>query len=832
MKKFTSILCALAIVMSASAAPLGKVGLTKKDVEKELSVRKTEKKASLKSPAKQAKTATAFRKADAALSNKVLSTATLRKAKKETITVDFGDAMLEPYFYNDGSCELAATNEAYDLTLVYFTTTQGDPTGEYTTKDFDMEWTSFYELHSGEDYVTLTIDSVALSVTKVDERVDVKATLICDNGNTYQVTMYYEKAPIVPGNYDFVAVSETHKFYESDNDVYYTFKDADGNTLKFDIILKDGLQDVELDLVYTLDDMLANYSKVNYNETSSAYKEVSFKKTSKDGVDTYEATATDEYDRVFNLNYTFKAPEAKNFDTIQAPVSVTETQYLFWTQYSFVAQTEELGIVLSIMPDDTYFGTWEVGASKDMTGKVYDLVNSTSSDVYSGEVVIAQGNEGFTIKGKVLCMNETEYTLILTYVIPEETRTASITLTGMELGVYPDKGAWQLVGFSEDMTTYVSIAAYYNEQVSGFYTAEDLYAQYCTIYTDLEWDEEGNVVSGNQFKLLKADLNVYYNEEDSTMSIIGNYRAQNGDDVPQFSLNLSGKIPAPATTLTGEGFTLEINPNNWELTGTTTEGFFLSIYGKSSEVAGSYDATNLDDYYTYITDSNASDYWDMTGADLEVSFADNIIHVVGKLTVTSEKNSSDVRTYDVDVTGTYTIPTERHYQYDEEADFSELFDSYDVDDSNFAKYGSLIVEATNENNGSVALQIFPQEGQSELTEGEYLINSSAEPGSIYASSGVNANGYLTYSLAGYEGDNGFTQVWFLVAGKATIDENGVIFIEAQNSNGYKVEARLGEYIDAVDTINAKANAAKRIQNGMIVIEKNGNVYNVLGTELK
>ena len=141
----------------------------------------------------------------------------------------------------------------------------------------------------------------------------------------------------------------------------------------------------------------------------------------------------------------------------------------------------------------------------------------------------------------MLCFNNTEYTLDLTYVIPDKTRDAELTISGLTLGLFD--GAWQLRGFNEDTTQFVSIAAY-TDEISGTYAKGDLAADYCYIYTDLEWDEEGNMKAGNLFELLKANLTVVYNETDSTIVITGSYLGQNGDDVPEFTLNLSGKASA------------------------------------------------------------------------------------------------------------------------------------------------------------------------------------------------------------------------------------------------------------------------------------------------
>ena len=51
---------------------------------------------------------------------------------------------------------------------------------------------------------------------------------------------------------------------------------------------------------------------------------------------------------------------------------------------------------------------------------------------------------------------------------------------------------------------------------------------------------------------------------------------------------------------------------------------------------------------------------------------------------------------------------------------------------------------------------------------------------------MNAAGQLSYSLAGYVNDsNEFTEIWFITEGTLTVAEEGVMTLNALNSNGKK-----------------------------------------------
>ena len=558
MKKITSILCALAIVLSASAAPVSKKDvLAKKVAKKEIRFQKAAKKApakaaEFKSFDQKSKVSSAaltprFAERKAAVKGvKVLKAdvAKVQKAKKETINLTFSiaagdDVEWEDYVTSDGWWQIQAENDEAYVSISNSVTDEA--AGTYAWEDLDPDYCGFW-LDGMEDVENFVDGSCTVTVDETDGLKVVVAGQFTDaDGNTYNVSIEYEEVPILPGDFDFVATTESHSFYASDNDVYFTFRDANDNVLHFDIVVAEGLENVELGKTYTLDDMLANYSYVDYNGVEADFVAAEFTKTIEEGAEVYTVTATDTYGRVFSLNYSFKAPEKLYSETITGAVSYTEEAGWFWTNYIFIAEDEENAISLTLSSfDNTYIGTWEAG--KDITGSVFNKAAETTTEIYSGEVIIAPSAEGFTITGAVLCMNDTEYTLILSYTKPSKTRDAALTLSGLEVKLID--GGWQLRGFNEDTTTYVTLAAYADE-VSGQYDENDLLPSYSFIYTDIVWDEEGNLESANQFKMLDADLLVAFNEADSTMVITGTFLGQNGEDIPEFTLNLSGKIPAP-----------------------------------------------------------------------------------------------------------------------------------------------------------------------------------------------------------------------------------------------------------------------------------------------
>ena len=436
MKKILSLLCAVAIVFSASAAPQ----LSKKELDEKAAIELLNtKKHSVKHAKKSFEQFRTQKFEGAKLLNKAEG-ARAPKAKKDvtfdiavsditasaaTIAVTPSDASASYYWTYVEASEAAGKSDAELVALL--TGDMDDMIMLYSY--FGMEVTYADLLIQGADTSSVSGLSPETSYTVVAAQLDDEGNLVGAVASESFTTLEL----VLPEGGNFVAVSATEKFYSKDNDVWVKMADADGNQFNFDIVVADGLQALESGVTYTLSDMIENYSYASVSGAKIPYASASLTKTVQ-----------------ANGDYSIAA--------------------------SFV---------------DTLGNTWNISYQ---------------------------------------------------YTKPVQTRQESLTFTNLELDLYD--GAWQISGFNTDETQYISLAAY-TDQISGNYTEAELAADYSYIYTGLAFDAEGNLESGNKFALISANLNVAYNEADSTIIITGTFLGQNGDDVPEFTLSLSGKVPAP-----------------------------------------------------------------------------------------------------------------------------------------------------------------------------------------------------------------------------------------------------------------------------------------------
>lgn len=195
------------------------------------------------------------------------------------------------------------------------------------------------------------------------------------------------------------------------------------------------------------------------------------------------------------------------------------------------------------------------------------------------------------------------------------------------------------------------------------------------------------------------------------------------------------------------------------------------------------------------------------------------------------QNENDVPLFTLNLSAVAPEPSP-YLDYDEQdKDFLEVFETYEVNDKYLSTYGDLIITASNENGARAGLDMYIGEGESTLTPGQYAINDSEDPMTVYPGSCNGTSVY--YSFLGYTDAEGYiTDMWFPVSGTITVSETGVISIDALNSYGKRIIAQLGQWPEGLENAEAETVATKRIVNGQLVIEKNGVKYNAVGTVVK
>lgn len=510
MKKFFSILCALTIVLSVSAAPAQILGKSKHAEALE----------SLKT-VKAAKTFKAFHAPAKGLQRAERSAVAFHapKAKHENYNIEVID-YAEKYYSTDNDVWVKlydADENVYYFDIVVAAGTQELVLGQtYTLADMIANYSYMRGADGKMAYASASLTKT-VSMYEEQELVHIDAAFTDTLGNNY--TLAYQQAPfIITGDtIDVVFTGNANKpIYAqglcqlgAENDDYkiaFTFPCAEGAPAG----------------TYTEDDMNIQYTFVNDFEAVSAHCVVA----ENNGTISLEGWILAKDGNVYHVTFSFTAPTAETFETITATNLVLDDSYASYFGIIIAEASNEDYTVSMYLPSDDYLGTFdaeEVSLSiKGADGKI---------EIYEGTITVANTATGVAITGTVLSMDGVQYTLDLQYVIPDATSQETITMSGT-ITNYEGK-AWQFIGSTASQM--VTIAAYATS-IPGTYGRSDLMADYTYVV---------KVVGSDTLYYDMVDANINVAVSGTNATITGTLRGQNyvnSADVIEFTLNLTATV--------------------------------------------------------------------------------------------------------------------------------------------------------------------------------------------------------------------------------------------------------------------------------------------------
>ena len=503
MKKFFSILCALTIVLSASAVPAKTLGLSKQKEAVEVKTVKAHKTLPATRLEKAERAAFAFKAPQAKLEN------------YDVTIVDYAENFYETD--NDVWVKLYDADE----NVYYFDVVVAEGTNElalgqtYTLADMIANYSYMKDATSNKIAYASASLTKSVSMYEEQELVHFNAAFTDADGNNYTLT--YQQAPfIISGDtIDVVFTSMNKPIYsqglcqmratDDDNDIAFTFTCAEGAPAG----------------TYAEDDMNLDYTFVNNYEAVSAHCVVA----DNNGTISLEGWILAGDGNVYHVTMSFTAPTAQTFETINATNLVLDDTYADYLGVIIVEASNENYAVGMYLPSDDYLGTYDAEeVSLGIEGAEGEI------EIYEGTITVANTADGVAITGTVLGMNNVQYTLNLTYVIPDATSQETITMSG-EITNYGT--AWQFMGKTSDK--FVTIAAYATS-IPGTYGRADLAADYTYV---------AKFVGADTLYYDMIDANIVVTVSGTNATITGTLKGQNYDDssdVIEFTLNLTATV--------------------------------------------------------------------------------------------------------------------------------------------------------------------------------------------------------------------------------------------------------------------------------------------------
>lgn len=180
------------------------------------------------------------------------------------------------------------------------------------------------------------------------------------------------------------------------------------------------------------------------------------------------------------------------------------------------------------------------------------------------------------------------------------------------------------------------------------------------------------------------------------------------------------------------------------------------------------------------------------------------------------------------------VPPSEDYSADENSDFMATFNNVQWDTNYFQSNGVVYLDADGDIDATkaIALAFFPSalDPNTVLPIGTYQISRDFTTGTAAASTGY-SGGYYNQCFAYTASNNSYDKLWFIVSGSINVSrtlQGTTIIVNGQNSKGKNVNVTIISNSTPIENVEAEKVVSKRIENGQVIIRRNGVDYNMMG----
>ena len=851
MKKIFTLLMATLVTLSLMAitpAELGKKDPTghatkmvekkmqhHQDVAKVLQLHKLERKAMPKTTAEAKQLPATVAKAQRA-----------PQAQNEDITLNY-DGFAGMVCYEDEgqwwiglSCDDWSRSEyGHNLNLEW-NAPADNPCGTFTVEDFEYEYThlttpfSYGSIHFTDITMTLAHEQVSANL----ERYTLTATLVGEDGNTYQVNAVHENI-VAKGLVE--AYIEDATLTQED----WSFTVAGQNT------------DLDIKLVINNSDVIGAYGlkMIDWDNSNITYKgatlsPISFKATVNlaSHVETGALAYVTEINMLANdtVDYHFilAAPLPAPTDTIELTaidLKVDDTNALWVGYVDFYANTSEYAIRGGWRAESVEEGTYDAAIFLDDAD--WNTITSLNAQV----TVTLDEDNNWAIEATMLGNNNKVYNLHLSWSVPEQKETVLVAFEHSAKAKYYPHLDNDIQIYNENELYSASI------NVSGVGLGEEFDAEYMNSYFSYLEAKEGTPISVAEI------VNGRLYQVDDTTKIEADYITFEGI-LYQVRLWYVASTPTETVQLNIKDAEMIIDFDYgqvYNLVGYTEDqqtavvftvyatakedipGTFVNDgkFGEFGEGQYDFDASN-----SYIGKWNAEkemyDLYYMEKGQFTVTLDEE-----DNVTLTASVVCEDAIQYEIDLTSKYKKP---HLEFDSESDPVERI--YDANaeviiNDYSADFGLISVQIMDPVAGDITALYFcymESDPETIIPEGTHEINSTWFDGTVLASTGMDWDGSVMPSYyAGYAYADGWLvePFYFFVSGEVVVTKNeaGTLDFEINALNSCDIPVHIVYAASAttgVENTEAASAVRKQMRHGQLLIMRDGKTYNALGTQVK
>ena len=842
MKKIFILLMAMVVAVSMMALPQVNLSAKKSNAGFEKAVVNNPLKAKVQENIKKQALAHDFvRPAQTNKAAAKLAPAKHAMAEGQTINMPMYFNAGPEYYEEYGDWFITLENDDWWMLKLDWYAPQGENNdgyvGTFTLDAFDLSNTYLID----PDYEYVDVEDITLEITKVklDDvtvRIDLKATILGSDGNTYVVTA--EKEVVEPKETIVIEIKDANYAWNAD--------DALGV-----LTAKNDKLDVSLTIEawwatgpFSLNEVLQ--SSVKYNgadvELASLDMLISAVRNDDDQIGYQIALDMISTDAIM-YSVSLFAPLVAT-DTVEIAINNLEIDDSGAFDYGWIflnGGNEEWDLKSGIsgpweMEEGTFRGEKEVIFW--LTNKV---TNAFTEQLYAELVVTNDPQYGWVVNVESFCTDNKVYKVTMKNDLTSAVDTVMLRFeNSANAQYYPHLDNDLLLANSNDQY-YVGIDIV-NVEMGESFTKADLDLEYSGIITNY-----GD--KANQKWVDMADVQgKVYQEGDTTIieALVLSY------DNVLYDVQLWYCVPTPTETVQVE---IEATFDNniqmegyYKISGYNKENtLFISLAPITEEVEGtfvndgkfsSFGEGQYDFYYNetavYKNIGGKAVAFSIEKCTMNVTVAEN-----GDMTVVATIIASDAVQYEVTMTSKYNEyldydATEGAIDRTYNATDSVLLETYENDDAAYME----IMAA--DGSDLCALYFIVEDFDAEITiqPGVYTISKSLDAMTVLASVGaVDNSPYPSFYAKQNAQGNLVAPLYFMVGGTVEVkNENGNLYVEVNAVNSYGVPMHI--VYDATPTTGienvgvATFDVEKKIDNGQLLIIRNGKAYNAQGAQVK
>lgn len=758
--------------------------------------------------------------------------APITKATAQTITLD-GEGFLVGPEYEDATGEwyIALEVQGYTFRLCWYGEAD-NYCGTYAFEDMSMEYSwgwyqsavSFYEIYFAD--VTMTISE------KVDgslRQVVLDATIVDTNDQTYEVHVVHS----------VFAPKSTVETHLDNSSVtmdwgYYLLEGSNENmSVKLSVI-----SDI-IEGEYTQSSFDMSQTKILYNGVDQKLLQANMLVALdelNDGNLGYKADLHfyNQDTVLHKVMMTVPLPAAKDtIDVVCHNLSVDES----FADYGYMmlfASNEEYDIFAMY---EGYFA--EEGVFENIAVTITDKNTWLDATSIRGMLTLKETSNGWEANIEAYCDDYNWYSIDMNFEVPVPTKMVKVEFeTSAQASFRPDQlNMVQLMQYADDYEASITI---YNVGLGEAFNIENVVPEYTEFY---DWTAQSSVEI--------ADIKGVLNQRGDTTVINASYI---GFNAVQYDVEFWYTVPTPVDTVEIE---MPVEFSNYMQDGyyvlssyTPDKSIFISLspmtdgevgggfvndglFGKFGADGGRYD------FYS----GNTFIYVESDWQNYTIEKGELIVDHASDGTITAEAKfiARNAVYYHVKMTSEYNV----HLDFDEPEE---------IIDRTYTTADNVTIDDQTENNGYIYLALTAADASDmaaffffveEIDEdiivpvGVYPIDSSEEYGTVYANPGVQGDGVWPSFYARLLDDGSIiVPLWLLVDGTVEMSktDEGYPYLEVNAVNSYGVPVHIvydGSLTSDVENVRIDTSSAiKRLMNGQLLIQRNGNTYNVLGAQIQ